>query len=224
LGEHLRECQRVIFFLVSLPPPANLGAGSLWGAITPGIPLFCRDFHVREFEVLGQAFQKGLGEWIFLQTLSTSSSGIVLDFVTRSTASGVVVSKLSPSGESVRFPTRNSRFETCRPRARHSAVRRRFVLLGVNRWPLLNFLDENSRKSPAKFNNNHVSGYSPGRAAQISTVIGPHLAGLQPLVDSFLPKPANDTITQRQSELLERRAAVDLILLRALPNGARSRR
>jgi hypothetical protein len=44
-----------------------------------------------------------------------------------------------------------------------------------------------------------------GRTAQISTLIGPHLAGLQPLVDNFLPKPAIDTITQRQSELLERR-------------------
>ena len=44
-----------------------------------------------------------------------------------------------------------------------------------------------------------------GRTAQISTLIGPHLAGLEPLVDNFLPKPAIDTITQRQSELLERR-------------------
>jgi hypothetical protein len=44
-----------------------------------------------------------------------------------------------------------------------------------------------------------------GRPSQISTLIGPNLAGLQPLVDHFLPKPAIDTITQRQSELLERR-------------------
>jgi hypothetical protein len=44
-----------------------------------------------------------------------------------------------------------------------------------------------------------------GRSAQISTLIGPNLAGLQPLVDHFLPKPAIDTVTQRQSELLERR-------------------
>jgi hypothetical protein len=44
-----------------------------------------------------------------------------------------------------------------------------------------------------------------GRIAQISFLIGPRLAGLQPLVDNFLPKPAIDTITQRQSELLERR-------------------
>jgi hypothetical protein len=44
-----------------------------------------------------------------------------------------------------------------------------------------------------------------GRSAQISTLIGPQLAGLQPLVDHFLPKPAIDTVTQRQTELLERR-------------------
>ena len=44
-----------------------------------------------------------------------------------------------------------------------------------------------------------------GRPAQISTLMGPNLAGLQPLVDHFLPKPAIDTVTQRQSELLERR-------------------
>jgi hypothetical protein len=44
-----------------------------------------------------------------------------------------------------------------------------------------------------------------GRPAQISTLIGPNLAGLQPLVDHFLPKPAIDTVTQRQGELLERR-------------------
>lgn len=44
-----------------------------------------------------------------------------------------------------------------------------------------------------------------GRQAQISLVIGPELAGLEPLVDRFLPKPAIDLITERQAELLDRR-------------------
>lgn len=43
------------------------------------------------------------------------------------------------------------------------------------------------------------------RPAQISAIIGPDLAGLEPLVNHFLPKPAIDTVTQRQAELLERR-------------------
>lgn len=46
-----------------------------------------------------------------------------------------------------------------------------------------------------------------GRQAQISTIIGPMLAGLEPLVDRFLPKPAIDLITERQAQLLDRRGA-----------------
>lgn len=44
-----------------------------------------------------------------------------------------------------------------------------------------------------------------GREAQISYLIGPRLAGLGPLIDHYLPKPAIDTITKRQTELLEGR-------------------
>jgi SIR2-like domain len=44
-----------------------------------------------------------------------------------------------------------------------------------------------------------------GREAQISYLIGPPLAGLEPLVDHYLPKPAIDSITKRQTELLEHR-------------------
>ena len=44
-----------------------------------------------------------------------------------------------------------------------------------------------------------------GRSAQISYLIGPLLAGLEPLIDHYLPKPAIDNITQRQTELLEHR-------------------
>jgi hypothetical protein len=44
-----------------------------------------------------------------------------------------------------------------------------------------------------------------GRAAQISQVIGPRLAALDQLVPHYLPKPAIDTITQRQAQLLDRR-------------------
>lgn len=44
-----------------------------------------------------------------------------------------------------------------------------------------------------------------GRSAQVSVIIGPELAGLDRLVEHFLPKPAIDTITQRQAEILERR-------------------
>lgn len=44
-----------------------------------------------------------------------------------------------------------------------------------------------------------------GRAAQISLIVGPQLAALQDLVEHFLPKPAIDSITQRQTDLLERR-------------------
>ncbi len=44
-----------------------------------------------------------------------------------------------------------------------------------------------------------------GREAQISYLIGPRLAGLEPLIDHYLPKPAIDSITKRQTELLESR-------------------
>lgn len=44
-----------------------------------------------------------------------------------------------------------------------------------------------------------------GRQAQVSLIVGPHLARLDRLVDHFLPKPAIDTITERQAGLLERR-------------------
>jgi hypothetical protein len=44
-----------------------------------------------------------------------------------------------------------------------------------------------------------------GRPAQVSLIVGPSLAGLQPLVDHYLPKPAIDTVTERQTVLLERR-------------------
>jgi hypothetical protein len=46
-----------------------------------------------------------------------------------------------------------------------------------------------------------------GRHAQSSLIIGPQLAALEELVENYLPKPAIDTITQRQSELLERRGS-----------------
>jgi hypothetical protein len=49
-----------------------------------------------------------------------------------------------------------------------------------------------------------------GRPAQISTISGPCLAGLEPLVDHYLPKPAIDTITERQTTLLERRGNRDV--------------
>ena len=41
-----------------------------------------------------------------------------------------------------------------------------------------------------------------GRQAQISYMIGPLLADLEPLIDHYLPKPAIDSITTRQTELL----------------------
>ena len=44
-----------------------------------------------------------------------------------------------------------------------------------------------------------------GRQAQISYMIGPLLADLEPLIDHYLPKPAIDSITTRQTELLEHR-------------------
>ena len=44
-----------------------------------------------------------------------------------------------------------------------------------------------------------------GRTSQVSLMIGPDLAGLQELVDNYLPKPSIDTITERQAELLGRR-------------------
>ncbi len=44
-----------------------------------------------------------------------------------------------------------------------------------------------------------------GRAAQISLLIGSHFAGMKPLVEHYLPKPAIDTITFRETILNERR-------------------
>lgn len=44
-----------------------------------------------------------------------------------------------------------------------------------------------------------------GHEAQISLLIGDHFAGLEVLVDRYLPKPAVDSITWRWAELLERR-------------------
>jgi hypothetical protein len=43
------------------------------------------------------------------------------------------------------------------------------------------------------------------RPAQVSYLIGSHLAGLKPLVSDFLPKPAIDSISRRETELLEHR-------------------
>jgi hypothetical protein len=43
------------------------------------------------------------------------------------------------------------------------------------------------------------------RPAQVSYLIGPQLAGLEPLVSNFLPKPAIDSISRRETELLEHR-------------------
>jgi len=48
-----------------------------------------------------------------------------------------------------------------------------------------------------------------GRGSQVSLIIGPQLAALEPLVDDYLPKPSIDTITQRQAELLGRRGVRD---------------
>ena len=44
-----------------------------------------------------------------------------------------------------------------------------------------------------------------GRKPQISLLIGPHFADLKTLVDNYLPKPAIDRITMRQTELLRNR-------------------
>lgn len=44
-----------------------------------------------------------------------------------------------------------------------------------------------------------------GRDAQISLLIGPHFGDLETLVTSYLPKPAIDTISLRQSDLLRHR-------------------
>lgn len=46
---------------------------------------------------------------------------------------------------------------------------------------------------------------SAGRRAQISLLLGPHFADLETLVDNYLPKPAIDQITIRQTKLLEQR-------------------
>lgn len=50
---------------------------------------------------------------------------------------------------------------------------------------------------------------SCARPAQVSYLIGPNLAALQPLVSDFLPKPAIDSITRRETELLEHRRRAD---------------
>lgn len=46
-----------------------------------------------------------------------------------------------------------------------------------------------------------------GRASQISLLIGKHLGSLSALVAHYLPKPAIDTVTFRQAELLRRRTS-----------------
>jgi len=48
-----------------------------------------------------------------------------------------------------------------------------------------------------------------GRRAQVSLLVGAHLADLSNLVQYYLPKPAIDTVTMRQSELLRRRDISD---------------
>lgn len=52
-----------------------------------------------------------------------------------------------------------------------------------------------------------VSGFcrAVGRKAQISLLIGPHFGSLPTLVEHYLPKPAIDRITMRQTELLRHR-------------------
>lgn len=50
---------------------------------------------------------------------------------------------------------------------------------------------------------------SVGREPQISLLVGPHLATLPNLVAHYLPKPAIDPVTFRQSELLRRRAVTE---------------
>lgn len=44
-----------------------------------------------------------------------------------------------------------------------------------------------------------------GRKAQISLLIGPHFGDMSTLVENYLPKPAIDRITMRQTELLKNR-------------------
>mgnify|MGYP001395993218 CR=1 FL=1 len=44
-----------------------------------------------------------------------------------------------------------------------------------------------------------------GRPAQVSQLVGPHFGDLKTVVSYYLPKPAIDTISLRQSELLRRR-------------------
>lgn len=52
---------------------------------------------------------------------------------------------------------------------------------------------------------NFVEKY--GRDAQVSLLIGSHFASLPVLVDNYLPKPAIDQISWRQTDLLSRRGA-----------------
>jgi len=46
---------------------------------------------------------------------------------------------------------------------------------------------------------------SLGRPAQVTLLIGDHLADFQTLVDQYLPKPAIDRTTFRMAELLKAR-------------------
>jgi hypothetical protein len=48
-----------------------------------------------------------------------------------------------------------------------------------------------------------------GRDAQISLLVGPHFGDLETLVTQYLPKPAIDTISWRQAELVRRRQHTD---------------
>jgi hypothetical protein len=93
----------------SLRQPTSAPVG-LCGAIALEILLFCRDFHAREFEGLGQAGLKRAWRMDFSPDPLYQLQRYRPRFRNLINASSVVVSKPSPSGESVRFPTRNSRF------------------------------------------------------------------------------------------------------------------
>ena len=95
--------------LLSLRQPTSAPVG-LCGAIALEILLFCRDFHAREFEGLGQAGLKRAWRMDFSPDPLYQLQRYRPRFRNLINASSVVVSKPSPSGESVRFPTRNSRF------------------------------------------------------------------------------------------------------------------
>jgi hypothetical protein len=99
----------------SLRQPTSAPVG-LCGAIALEILLFCRDFHAREFEGLGQAALKRAWRMDFSPDPLYQLQRYRPRFRNLINASSVVVSKPSPSGESVRFPTRNSRFRNLPPR------------------------------------------------------------------------------------------------------------